>query len=103
MKPTANQPKTLDLVDRIIGYLQKNIGMTQGFEQQGAINWADIENKLRREFGGAGYIKKDGAAKPTASDILRAFNGRNPSEAARVLGISRATLYRKIKQPGKNK
>jgi DNA-directed RNA polymerase specialized sigma subunit len=32
--------------------------------------------------------------------VARLFNGRNATEVARVLKISRITVYRLLKQPG---
>ena len=35
-----------------------------------------------------------------ATQVLSLFNGRNATEVARCLNISRATVYRLLKQPG---
>lgn len=37
----------------------------------------------------------------TAIRVLSLFNGRNPREVARKLGISRASVYRYLKQAGR--
>ena len=41
------------------------------------------------------------ARQERVSQVLALFNGRNSSEVARRLGISRKTVYRHIKQAGR--
>lgn len=65
-------------------------------------NRPDLEQVVRNHFKGArAYV----AAKPdtaqTAVQVLTLFNGRNAREVARRLGISRATVYRVLKQSGR--
>lgn len=60
-----------------------------------------IRRVIRQEFaGGRVYVAKR-AAVTRREQVLELFNGRNASEVARQLGISRATVYRLLKQPGR--
>ncbi|MGF6347915.1 helix-turn-helix domain-containing protein [Variovorax sp. W2I14] len=86
-----------DLVDRIFEYLLSE------FPQIAGVKLEATKNAVREEFRGEEvYI----AARPAsakhqlAQDVLALFNGRNAREVARRLNISRATVYRLIKQPG---
>jgi DNA-binding NtrC family response regulator len=61
------------------------------------------DKALRSHFKGNTYYVA--ATEPTdsaaaARQVLAKFNGRNPREVARELGVSRATVYRRLKQPG---
>lgn len=62
----------------------------------------EADKALRQHFKGSTYYIA--ASAPTGSEearrVLARFNGRNPREVARELGVSRATVYRKLKQPG---
>lgn len=61
-----------------------------------------IESMIRREYGGSSWrIRK----RPPLdkSRVLECFDGRNATAVARQLGISRATVYRVLKQPGRPK
>lgn len=56
---------------------------------------------VRAQFAGEEvYLRKRTAAYRRA-DVLSRFNGRNATEIARELKISRATVYRLLKQPGR--
>jgi Mor family transcriptional regulator len=86
-----------DLVDRIFEYAVELLPAI-------AEHQASIKLALRQEFAGErAYIRHrdDGQAEASATQVLTLFNGRNASEVARQLRISRATVYRKLKQPGK--
>lgn len=64
---------------------------------------ASARRAVRDEFGGTqSYVRspKTERAAETAAAVLAHFNGRNATEVARRLGISRATVYRCIKQAG---
>lgn len=86
-----------DLVDRIFEFIVEHVP-----ELRGGIG-EPIKARMRAEFGGHKvYIPKVGATERQARDaaVRRLFNGRNATEIARVLGVSRATVYRCLKQSG---
>lgn len=59
---------------------------------------------IRERFAGIEvYVPRRPAAERRQLDrrIAELFDGRNATEVARRLGISRATVYRKLKQPGR--
>jgi transcriptional regulator of acetoin/glycerol metabolism len=85
-----------DLVDRIFDYAVALMPALAGQRQQ-------ISEALRAEFAGARVYIRRRAEQPVdklAQEVLRLFKGRNASEVARTLRIGRATVYRKLKQPG---
>lgn len=85
-----------DLVDRIFDYCLAVVPEIAGRR-------LEIKKALRAEFATTrAYIRarEAGEANQMAADILRMFNGRNAREVARTLRISRATVYRYLKQPG---
>lgn len=88
-----------DLVDRIFAYLLDVVpGLASSAEQL-----AEAQAAVREEFGGEStYVARRSPTKRQrlAGEILANFNGRNATEVARRLGVSRATVYRVIKQPG---
>jgi Mor family transcriptional regulator len=89
-----------DLVDRIFEYIATEFPEMTGALQERA---TEIKAAIRDEFGGEkGYVAKRSRLERQhlASAVLELFNGRNASEVARRLEISRATVYRLIKQPG---
>ncbi len=59
----------------------------------------DMEREVRAHFSGKRYIGKPDPA-TTAARVLAMFNGQNARTVARTLGISRASVFRHIKQPG---
>lgn len=64
---------------------------------------AELHAALREEFGGerSTIYKRSAAEKAKmVNTALRKLNGHNATEIARELGVSRATVYRYIKQPG---
>lgn len=86
-----------DLVDRIFAYLLDEFPQLAG--DADAVMRAQAA--VRAEFAGEGaYIQKR-TSQALAAEVLRLFNGRNATEVARRLGISRRTVYRHLKQPGK--
>jgi len=91
-----------DLVDRLFDYILSDPVLAQAIKQLASdttkpIN--KIKNAVRAEFAGEEcYIA---GRRVQSADVLALFNGRNASEVARRLNISRATVYRHIKQPGK--
>jgi DNA-binding NtrC family response regulator len=85
-----------DLVDRIFDYVVELM-------PEIALRREEIIKQLRDEFAGERvYIRRraDSEADEVALKVLNLFNGRNASEVARTLRIGRATVYRKLKQPG---
>ena len=92
-----------DLVDRIFDYLLAEFPQIAG---QPPEKIAATKTAVRAEFRGEEcYIA---ARPPTArqqlvTQVLALFNGRNATEVARRLQISRATVYRVLKQPGRPK
>ena len=64
---------------------------------------AEIKRAVRDEFAGERvYVQRRRAddISPLAAEVLKLFNGRNATEVARQLRVSRATVYRMLKQPG---
>jgi len=111
MHTAKNTPETLqalltaepDLVDRIFDYILAEFPQIAG---QPPEKIATTKAAVRAEFKGEEcYI----AARPvterqqTVSQVLALFNGRNATEVARRLRLSRATVYRMLKQPGQSK
>jgi Mor family transcriptional regulator len=89
-----------DLVDRIFTYLLEQ------FPQMRGEDIAEAKAAVREEFAGEGaYIARRPATErqQLAAQVLQRFNGRNASEVARELKISRASVYRLLKQPGGKK
>lgn len=90
-------PAEADLVDRIFDYI-----VTQLPEAAATLpNLNELKSDVRSQFAGEEcYIpivprtERD----KRAYEVLRLFNGRNATEVARTLRISRATVYRLIKQ-----
>jgi len=84
-----------DLVDRIFDY------MVQQIPEMGERR-SEISRAIRAEFASQRvYVRARGLGDPhkLAHEVLRLFNGRNATEVARTLQISRATVYRLLKQP----
>lgn len=83
-----------DLVDRIFDYILSELPELDCGKAQ------VIAHKVRQVHGGdLAYVRKRTENVP--HEVLRLFNGRNASEVARRLQISRATVYRVIKQAGR--
>lgn len=100
MKVSTHTPTDPDLVDRIFEYLLSEFPQIAG-EQFSAAKVA-----VRAEFRGEEvYIPARGATarQQLAAEVLALFNGRNASEVARKLKISRASVYRFLKQAGGSK
>lgn len=98
VNPKPKRDHEGDLVSRVIGYLQ-NLPTQQTTAAQAPEFWDKVEADLRLHFGGQEvYV---GKRRPAAPQILRLFNGRNATEVARKLNISKGHVYRVLKQPGK--
>ena len=100
-QPTRHQLSAIfadpDLVDRIFEYI------TEQCPEIGGERIQLLKDAAREEFGGAEcYIpsRSPTARQQLVEEALRLFNGRNATEVARRLNISRATVYRWVKQPG---
>lgn len=98
-----------DLVDRIFEYIFSDPALADALkrnsESEGA-NLAKLKDAVRSEFSGEEcYIasRPATARQQTVSEVLSLFNGRNATEVARRLKISRSTVYRSLKQAGKPK
>jgi Mor family transcriptional regulator len=88
-----------DLVDRMFAYMLEVLPELAGRTE-------DVKRVIREEFGGAEHwVRSHRSAKraQTAVDVLRYFNGANASEVARLLKISRGSVYRHLKQAGRAK
>lgn len=67
---------------------------------------AELKQMARREFAGIEtYIPRRPKAERDriVLEVMRLFDGRNATEVARRLNISRASVYRIIKTPGGKK
>lgn len=103
--PKAKRPAPVfsdtELVDRVFEYVLELL--PEASRQEMAGNAVNIKRAVREEFGGQQiYVAKRSAGEQheMAAQVLRMFNGRNATEIARRLEISRATVYRLLKQPG---
>jgi DNA-binding NarL/FixJ family response regulator len=86
-----------DLIERMVAYL---IAIAPNLASKRKAITAD----MRKEFGGQRWYvhsRQPTERQQRIADILSHFNGRNASEVARKLKVSRATVYRYIKQPGR--
>lgn len=106
-KPTAHQLGPAfaepDIVDRIFDYICEQFPERFGACLDAA-DLSGLKDATRAEFAGAEYYIP--SRSPTdrhrqVVEVLRLFNGRNATEVARRLQISRATVYRLLKQPGR--
>lgn len=85
-----------DLVDRIFDYLLAEFPAIAGHADK-------LKRAVRSEFRGEEcYIAGRPATErqQQVAQVLALFNGRNASEVARRLGISRVTVWRMLKQSG---
>lgn len=89
-----------DLVDRIFEFILSDPAMALAMQRVAEGDAVDqLKAKVRAEFRGEECYITDRYS--TASQVLALFNGRNATEVARRLKISRATVYRTIKQAGR--
>lgn len=101
LMPQSTQPSdtahTPDLVDLVITYVTSIAPELSAKRDQ-------IEQDLRAELGGESHYvqaRTETHRQRRAREVLAMFNGRNATEVARRLNISRASVYRYIKQPGR--
>ena len=90
-------------MDRIFDYLlaQPDVPQLVGLSGE---RIAALKGAVREEFKGQRvYVAthSETARAAMAQRVLALFNGRNATEVARELGISRPTVYRMLKQPGR--
>lgn len=101
MAPALPRDADADLVDRIFDYLLTEIpGFADSVERS---RLAELKTAVRTEFAGDRQrIAPRTAAgrRDTVAQVLALFNGRNATQVARRLNISRASVYRYIKQAG---
>lgn len=86
-----------DLIDKIFDFI------TDEFPEM-RDRAAELKQMARREFAGIEtYIPRRSQADrdQVVRDVMRLFDGRNATEVARRLNISRASVYRIIKTDGK--
>lgn len=102
MKAVQAEP---DLVDRIFDYILDDPAMAMALKALGGDGPAvdRLKSEVRAEFRGEEcYISGRAATDRQAmvQQVLALFNGRNATEVARRLQISRASVYRYLKQAG---
>lgn len=88
-----------DLVDRMFDYLLELVPEIQ----RGDTGLERVQAALRKEFAGQDVYIPARSLVSKAEErraVLQLWNGRNATTIARSLGISRATVYRYLKQPG---
>jgi Mor family transcriptional regulator len=95
-----------DLVDRIFDYILSDPVLAEAIRKGAEIektSVARLKSAVRAEFKGEEcYIagRPITARQEMVAQVLSLFNGRNATEVARRLNISKRTVYRVIKQPG---
>jgi Mor family transcriptional regulator len=95
-----------DLVDRIFDYILADPALSAAIAKVADASKeavSKLKTSVRAEFVGetcyiSGHSPTD--RQQRVSQVLALFNGRNATEVARTLRISRATVYRYLKQPG---
>lgn len=100
---TAAEP---DLVDRIFDYILSDPALAAAMQRGSLMEKSSIPKlkaAVRAEFRGEEcYIagRPATARQERVAKVLALFNGRNATEVSRRLGISRASVYRYLKQAG---
>lgn len=84
-----------DFVDVVFEYLLAE------FPQIAGPDFARVKTAVRDTFANERVYIRSRNRSTTAADVLALFNGRNAREVARSLNISRASVYRYLKQAGK--
>lgn len=107
---STSQPPEPDLVDRIFEYILAEPAMAQAVQAMARLRPSvasaehalqQLKSAVRQEFNGERcYITAHPATErqEKVAQVLRLFNGRNATEVARRLQISRSSVYSYIKQ-----
>lgn len=93
LPPLFGEP---DLVDRIFDYIVEQLPELKDRR-------TEVEQAVREEFArerATVRLRSPTQRQELARQVLDQFNGRNATEVARRLRISRATVFRLLKQPG---
>jgi Mor family transcriptional regulator len=97
--PVFTEP---DLVDRLFEYVLELL--PEAAKREIAGQSGELKQMTRDRFGGIdkAYVRTGHEYRRVqmVDQVLSMFNGRNATEVARRLQISRATVYRILKQPG---
>ena len=88
-----------DLVDRIFDYILSEPALAKAI----AGREDELKKAVRWEFKDEVGKRSQRERHEMVVQVLALFNGRNASEVARRLQISRATVYRVIKQAHQGK
>jgi transcriptional regulator of acetoin/glycerol metabolism len=94
--PSGSAPEATDFVTDLLDTLSR-AGLLADDAR------AEADRALRGHFKhGTYYVAASAPADrdALARSVLAKFNGRNARQVARELNISRATVYRRLKQPG---
>ena len=92
---TPERDREPDLVTAIFDVLIESRPDLMALREEG-------ENAVRHRLKGLrGTVTDQPDSDTLARRVLSLFNGRNPREVARRLRVSRATVYRILKQAGK--
>jgi Mor family transcriptional regulator len=82
----------VDFVDHVFTYLLRE------FPHLAGPQFAKAKRAVREHLGGDRVYISRRSSEALAHQVLSLFNGRNATEVARSLNISRATVYRVLKQ-----
>lgn len=91
-----------DLVDRIFEYLVAEVPAMREAAELGRL--AEMKLAVRHEFAGDRQRigrQTEAGRRDLAGSVLAMFNGRNATEVARRLNVSRSTVYRLLKTAGR--
>jgi Mor family transcriptional regulator len=95
VKPQAKPIQEPDLVDAILDWI---VSRHPDMKEKAPSLMADI----RADWGASRHYVRAGSQterQRRISQALSLFNGRNATEVARPVGVSRGTVYRIVKQP----
>lgn len=93
VQDTSSEPENPDFADRVVNMVIELMPDLRESRRH-------LTASIRREFGvSQQYVRRPGVIM-TCDEVLQVFNGRSATEVARVLGCSRATVYRLLKRAG---